>query len=342
MEDRKVMARVWLFFTCFLFLNFMGIPPANADTKADGKKKVVIIRYKLPPDNFDSTVASFKKEMAGKGYEEGKNIEYADLLTSTGDQSSIPEVEAWVDTHKDTADAFFTCGWVGMATRNKLKGTNIPQIFSFVFQPVGVNLIGGPLDKPSGSNITGVYLMYPPEKIMRLLKMLIPSAQKYGVVFNSKVPADQFFKKWHEEATPEQRQGVEFVYFDLAEGVDKVTADIKSSGVNAFGGGVSIRKPDFAPLFKIGIPVVGPKLDLLDPEKVKDTDELAGHYNPFDVCGSQAAKIVAEVFGGKKIEGIVPQPVEKQIPFINLVAAKRLGINITTTMLSGGNIQIIK
>ena len=83
----------------------------------------MIIRYRLPPDNFDDTVKHFKKEMASQGYEEGKNIEYVDLLTSTGDQVSIPEVEKCVEQHKDSAAAFVTCGWVSMVVRSKLKET---------------------------------------------------------------------------------------------------------------------------------------------------------------------------------------------------------------------------
>jgi len=334
MTIRKVFFGVLSLLACMLITANFSI----ADT---GKKKVVIIRYRLPPDDYSDVVKHFKKEMTSKGYEEGKNIEYVDFLTSTGDQTSTPEVEACVEQHKDSADGFVTCGWVGAVVRNKLKNTKIPQVFTFVFQPVGEIMAGGKLDKPSGSNVTGVYLMYPPDKIIRLVKMILPAAKKYGVVGDSRVPADRFFKKWYEETTTEQRQGVEFIYFDLADGVEKVASAIKQSGVETFGGGVAIRRPEFATLFKLGIPVIGPKLDLMEPEKIKATDDLVGHYNPFDMCGIQAARIMSDVLGGKKkIEEIVPQPVEKQIVYVNLDAAKRLGIKIPLDLLKSANIVI--
>ncbi|MBF0523894.1 MAG: hypothetical protein HQK56_02220 [Deltaproteobacteria bacterium] len=296
------------------------------------KKKVATIRYRLPPDNFAGTVASFKEEMTARGYKEGKNIEYVDLLTSTGDQSSAPEAEAFVEKNKGFIDAYLTCGWISMVVRNKIKGTNIPQVASPLYQPVAVNLVGGPLDKPSKSNIAVVYLMYPPVKTIRLLKMVLPSAKKYGIVYHSQVPADQYFKKWHEEVPVAAREGLEFIYFDLNDGVDKVMAQIKQSGVDAFGGGVAIRRPEFAGLFKMGIPVVGHK-DTIDLEKIKPTDELIGHYNPLDACGVQAAVILSDVFGGKNIGDILPQPASKQMVYVNLDAAKRLGINIPTKVL---------
>jgi len=305
-----------------------------------GMKKIVIIRYKLPPDDFQDTVKNFKIEMTNNGFIEGKNVQYVDLLTSTGDQSSTPEVEAWVDQHKDSADAFVTCGWVGMVVRNKIKGSRIPQVCTFVFQPVAVKLMGGPLDKPSGSNVTTIYLTYPPDKILQLLKAAKPSATKYGVVWHSKVPADQFFKKWYEELAPDQRQGVEFVYFDLAEGLQKVQAEIKSAGLDAFGGGLGIRRPEFAPLLKMGIPVIGPKIDYLNIDTVRATDELMGYYNPFNMCGIQAATILTDVLHGKNIGEIAPQGVEKQVVYVNLNAAKRFGITVPLKLLEGGTIII--
>ncbi|MBF0495505.1 MAG: hypothetical protein HQK58_02855 [Deltaproteobacteria bacterium] len=324
------------FLSLLIFLPLTAVNSKAEPSQMAPKKKIVIIRYKLPPDNFSSTVRMLKAEMAANGYREGENIEYADLLTATGDQSSVPEAEAFVDRHKDSADAFVTCGWISMAVRNKLKGTGIPQVATLLFQTVAINLMGGPLDRPSGSNITTIYMAYPPEKILRLLKMIIPSARKYGVVYNSRVPADQFFKKWHEETTLEQRQGLELVYFDLADGVDKVMAAIRQSGVDAFGGGVAIRKPDCTPLFHMGIPVVGPRTSLMDPEKTKPTDEVIGHFNPPDIPGAQAGKVLCEIFKGKKIGEILPQPVEKQLVYVNLDAAKRLKINVPTKLLGGG------
>lgn len=312
------------------FLGFRS--PANAD-ESGGKKRVAIVRYRFPPDDFASFMVSFKEEMTAGGYVEGKNIEYIDLLTSTGDQSSAHEVEAFAEKEKAVVDAFLTCGWVSMNVRKVIKDTNIPQVASPLLRPVAVNLVGGPLDKPSNSNVAVVYLMYPPEKIVRLLKMVMPSAKKYGVVYHSQVPADQYFRKSHEEVPMEGRAGLELIYFDLNEGVEKVMDQIRQSGVDAFGGAVAIRRAEFSPLFKMGIPVVGLKGDMMEPEKIKATDELIGHYDPFDACGGQAAKILREVFGGKKIGELLPQPAEKQLIYVNLDAAKRLGISIPTKVL---------
>lgn len=303
----------------------------------DAKKKVVIVRFKLPPDNFDSSVKAFKSQMEKKGFTEGKNIEYTDLLTTTGDKSAVAEVKPVVDANKDTADAFVTFGWIGIPVRGMLKDSTKPQIASYLLEPVAVNLIGGPIDKASGSNITAIYMLFPPDKVISALKKLKPDAKRYGIVWNSDIPADIYLKKWYDELPSGQRQGLDFVFFDLKNGLDVVKGEIKTSNVDAFGGGVALRAPANADLLKMGIPVIGAKFDLFDPEKVKATDEVFGLYNPFDLFGSQAADVLASVLGGKNVAEIIPLPVSKQLhSFVNTDAASRLKLTVPADITKDG------
>ena len=307
---------------------------------AENVKKIAIVRYKIPPHDFIECVNGFKSEMNNLGFIEGKNVEYLDFLTSTSDMKSTPEVQKFVNENKDKVDLFVTLGWVGLPTREIIKGTKIPQIYNLVFRPFGEKITGTTLDKASGSNITGVYLTYPPEKIVKLLKLVKPNAKKYGIVINSQIPADGFFKKWYEEATSTDKNGVEFVYYDLAIGLDKVIEAIKKDSLDAFGGGVGLRQASSKPLFSLGIPLVTAKLDWFEQDKVKGTDELIAHYNPFDAAGIQIAKIAKEILSGKNPGEMIPQAVEKQLVFINLDAATRLKINIPTAVLKQAAVVI--
>ncbi|WP_321491291.1 hypothetical protein [uncultured Desulfobacter sp.] len=77
------------------------------------------------------------------------------------------------------------------------------------------------------------------------------------------MPADILFKQSFDEL--ENTMGIKIVYFDLAKGVGAIMEEIQTSGIDAFGGCVNFRKPRFAKLFTIDIPVISPKLDNGNP-----------------------------------------------------------------------------
>jgi ABC-type uncharacterized transport system substrate-binding protein len=304
---------------------------ALADTK-----KVAFLRYKLPPMNFSDVIDGYKKVMEKNGFVEGKNIEYIDLLTSTGDKQSVPEVNSFTEKQKGNVDMFISCGWVSMYARKILKGSETPQIFIPVLKKVAFKLVPS-LKKGSGSNISGIYLMYPPEKILRLLKLTLPKAKKYGVCWNSKVPADVIFKESFDDL--KDNMGIQIVYFDLAEGVDKVMEQIKQSGVNAFGGCVSFRKPQYDALFHMDVPIIGAKLDHENPEAIKKTNDIVGFWNSFEAGGEQAADMTLAIWNGKTtIQDTVPQPIKKQVIYINKVGADRMGIKMPDLLKKVANV----
>jgi putative ABC transport system substrate-binding protein len=300
------------------------------------KKKVSFLRYQLPPMNFSDVIDGYKKVMKQNGYVEGENIEYIDLLTSTGDKASVPEAEAFTQEQKNNVDMFVSCGWVSMYARKILQDTSTPQLFIPVLKKVAYKLVPT-LEAGSGSNISGIYLIYPPEKILKLLKLTLPGAKKYGVCWNSKVPADVIFKESFDEL--KDNMGIQIVYFDLAEGVDPVIAQLKQSGVDAFGGCVGFRKPQFDALFHLDIPIVSAKLDHENAEATKKTNEIIGFWNSFGAGGEQAAEMTLAIWEGKTtIENTVPQAIKKQVIYVNKVGTDRMGIKISPVLLKVANV----
>jgi len=78
------------------------------------KKKVVFIRYPIAVSHFSTVVNGFKETMAKRGYVEGQNIEYVDVLTASADKRSIPDVMKAIADWHETTDMFITSGWVSM------------------------------------------------------------------------------------------------------------------------------------------------------------------------------------------------------------------------------------
>jgi len=112
-----------VFRLAFILLSILVFCPTP---QAAEMKKVVFIRYRIAPTYFATVIQEVKEGMRKRGYVEGRNITYVDVLTSTADRDSVPEVLAAVAEYKDSADMFITCGWVSMYVRDKLRETATP------------------------------------------------------------------------------------------------------------------------------------------------------------------------------------------------------------------------
>ena len=312
------MVVVWFAFAC-------GPVAWAADTSVK-PKQLVFIRYRIEPQHFQTVVDNFKRTMRLRGYEAGKHIEYIDVLTKTANIHSVPEVIAAVEKYKGTADMFVTCGWVSLYARELLKETKVPQLFVPVLESVALKMLPSLKEEPA-TNLSGLYLMYPPEKILRIAKFILPDIQNYAYVFDSAIPADVEFKAAYERLSRERLFDVKLHYFDLAAGVDKVLQQLRENRIDAYGGIVGAFKHR-KQLNKSGIPTITSfTLDIDEASikaYVKDDLTLAGLFNPFGYCGEQAAHMAADIFEGRKtIYQTRPQPA-RQVAFVNLLAAEKM------------------
>ncbi len=301
-----------------------------AGSKAAAPPKVVFIRYPIPTADFATVVDGFKKTMASRGFLTGDNIEYIDILTRSTDTASVPDVLAAVKEWQGKAAMIITCGWVSMYARAQLKESNTPQLFVPVLESVARRMLPS-LSQPPETNLSGLYLMYPPEKILRLTRLLLPRITNYAYVYDSAIPADLVFKAAYEQVPPHNSHGLTLHCLDLAEGVDRVLDDLKRLKIEAYGGIVGIFNHRQA-LTASGLPVITSfTLDIEEEELARHLQHgniVAGLYNPFRYCGEQAAEMTADIFTGKNtIEKTIPRP-SMQIAFINLEAANRLKIQV--------------
>ncbi len=317
-------------------------PAGKTQKEPAEQKKVVFIRYRIAPNAFANVVASFKKTMRQRGYEEGRNIVYVDVRTSTADRTSVPEALAAVAAHRDTADMFITCGWLSMYVRQELQDSGVPQLFVPVLRSVALKMLPS-VTLPPGTNLSGLYLMYPPEKILRLTRLLLPRLQRYAYIYDSRIPADMVFKDEYEKLSPRQRHGIDVHLLDLRQGVPAVLNALREKRIEAYGGivGAFQRRHE---LQASGLPVITSfTLDIEREEianYVRGTTVLAGLFNSFAYCGQQAAEMTADIFAGRRtIEETVPRPAA-QTAFVSLDAARRLGIHVPVAALEAVDLVI--
>jgi len=319
-------------FILIIFQVFVVLSAAPALAKP---KQVVFIRYRLEPAYFTTVLNGFKTMMNARGFVEGRDIEYVDVLTRSAGEDSIPDVVAAVDKYKNSADMFITCGWVSLKVRELLRNTEVPQLFVPVLHSVALEMLPSVTDAP-GTNLSGLYLMYKPEKILRLTRLVLPSGKNYAYVYDSRIPADQVFKKAYDQLDAKARHGFSLHFLDLAEGTGSVLAGLKRYRIDAFGGIVGVLQQRQA-LAQSGIPVITSYVLDIDRDSLRqymgDDNIVAGLFNPFGYCGEQAAGMTADIFAGlTSIEKTVPRPA-MQIAFVNLQNANKLKIPISVSVL---------
>ncbi len=323
-----------------LFIFFFLL--VTGSVQADAGKRVVFIRYRIAPSHFTTVVNGFKESMARRGFKEGEQVEYVDILTRSADSSSVPDVMAAVAEWGGKADMVITSGWVSMYARPRLKETRTPQLFVPVLKSVALRMLPSVTAAP-GTNLSGVYLMYPPEKILRLVHLLIPGLKNYAYVYDSRIPADMVFKSAYEQLKAEEYYGVTVHYLDLAAGLDQVLQDFRLKRIESYGGVVGSFKQRME-LAVSGLPVITSfTLDIERDELekyVRQGNIVAGLFNPFRYCGEQAAEMTADIFSGiTTIERTIPRPAMQQI-FINLETADRLQLPVSFKALESVDIVI--
>jgi len=305
-------------------------------------KQVVFIRYRIPPNHFTSVVEEFRAGMTKRGYLDGQNIEYVDVLTRSAEQDSLPDVISAIKKYKNSAAMFITCGWVSMEARRLLAGSDVPQLFVPVLESVALEMLPS-LTRPPDTNLSGLYLMYPPEKILRLARLVIPALRDYAYVYDSRIPADLIFKKACEHLDEPGRHGLALHYLDLAAGVEKVLAELRSRRIGAYGGIIGAFKSRQA-LRQSNIPVITSFTLDIDQQSIQqytaNDTTVAGLFNPFRYCGAQAAAMTADIFDNKRtIEATVPRPA-MQVAFINLKNATRLHLPVSFDALEAVDLVI--
>jgi len=248
--------------------------------------------------------------LAKEGFEENKRIakefldEGVDLVITLGTGITVPVVEV-------------------------LKDSGIPIVFIGVTDPVGVGLVKA-LDKPTGTNITGIAWLIPQEKVLQYIKRVLPDAQKVGFLYDTKVPQDESFMAGYKKL--KKTGGLKINYFDITSGIDadklkKIDMDVFTC---YYGGARHIKELAVLSQFK---PVIVPA----GLPMVKGSRAIAGiglhTYN----LGLQGANLAGKVLAGKSAGSL---PVERPKRFelsVHLGSAENLGIDIPLEVIGAAD-----
>jgi putative ABC transport system substrate-binding protein len=267
----------------------------------------------------------FKRKMQDLGYVEGQNL-ILDVRRAEGNLAELPNLAAQlVALHPDAVVANATPA-VSAIRRATSK---IPIVMGPTADPIGSGFIKS-LAKPGG-NITGVSIMSADlaPKSLEFLRLLVPTVTRIGVLMSANPVHALLLKQVQEAAQP---LGLKTV---------PVTAKLPADLDGAFSvlskehcdGVIVLADARFIPT----IPNLALQARLPTIYQFADFAKLGGllGYGPnlADLL-SRAAVFVDKIFKGADPADLpVEQPTKFDL-FINLKAAKALGLNVPPTLLA--------
>ena len=182
-----------------------GLALTGCSKKADSSDKVIkigIIQLVEHPA-LDKACKGFVDALAEAGYVDGKNISI-DMHNAQGDQGNCVTIANKLVNDKD--DLIFAIATpAAQAVANLTK--NIPILISAVTDPESAKLVKSN-EKPE-TNVTGTSDLTPVAQQIKLLKKIVPSAKKVGLMYCSSEPNSIFQINLAKEAC--KAEGLEFV-----------------------------------------------------------------------------------------------------------------------------------
>ncbi|HEX3032208.1 MAG TPA: ABC transporter substrate-binding protein, partial [Bacillota bacterium] len=183
------MRKLGIIFGLILGMAFLltgcGSKPAETTGKTAAPEKKVFqvgLSQFVAHPALDLDQKGFIDELAKQGFVEGDNV-HIDIKNSQGDPNLAKTIaDQFVADKKDVILSITTPS--SQAAAMAAKGTGIPVVYIAVSDALGSGLISD-MNKPTGTNITGVYSADPVEEQMDLIREIQPGIKKIGVLYNA-------------------------------------------------------------------------------------------------------------------------------------------------------------
>jgi len=282
---------------------------------------------------LDAAREGFIEALKESGYEDGKNIKI-DLQNAQGDVTNAQTIaRKFADEKVDIIFAIATPA--AQAAANVTK--EIPILITAVTDPVSAGLAQS-LEKPGG-NVTGTTDMNPVADQIKLVKELVPNAEKVGILYNageinSQIQVDIAKETAKElgitivEATVSNSSEVNQAAQSLVGRVDAIYVPTDNTIVSAIGAVIKVANDN-------KIPVIGSESGQVE------AGAIATKGIDYKDLGKQTGRVAVEVINGKKPQDIPIKGSENISLIINQKAADAIGLTIPKELLDKAD-QVIK
>ena len=301
-------------------------------TAAFAADKHVAITQIVEHPALDAARKGVKDELEAQGYVEGDNLKW-----SYESAQGAPAVASQI-AKKFAGEAPDVV--VGIATPSAqalaASARGIPLVFSAVTDPVGAKLVKSMTE--GNKNATGVSDLSPIKSHMELVKQIVPTAKRLGVIYNPgetnsvvlvdlvKQFAPELGMKVVEASSPKSSD-VLAAARSLVGKVDAIYVPTDNTVVSAF---ESVIKVAYA----AKIPVIA-----ADTDSVKRGAAAALGFNYYDL-GRQTGKLVVSILKGQKTIDLIPQGVSKTELFVNPDSALKMGVRLAREFVESAKVVV--
>lgn len=270
---------------------------------------------------LDSVRDGVKEELAAQGFEAGKNLKW-EYQSAQGNPGTAAQIaRKFIGDKPDVIVAIATPSAQAVVAATK----SIPTVYSAVTDPVAAQLVAG--WEASGTNVTGVSDLLELQKQIDLIKQVVPSAKRVGMVYNpgeanSVVVVEQFKKLLPAagltlvEATAPRTVDVGQAARSLVGKVDVVYTNTDNNVVSAYEALVKVATDAKIPLIAS------------DTDSVK-RGAIAALGIDYKDLGRQTGKVVARILKGEAPGTIASETSDKLQLFVNPKAAASQGVTLS-------------
>ncbi|KZY63749.1 ABC transporter permease [Oleiphilus sp. HI0071] len=291
---------------------------------ASAEEKHVSITQIVEHPALDSVRQGVKDVLAEAGYREGENLKW-EYQSAQGNPTTAAQIaKKFAGSNPDVIVAIATPSAQAMVA--SARSSNI--IFSAVTDPVGAKLVKA-WDKPS-PRVSGVSDLTPVDKHMALVKEIVPSAKKLGVIYNPGEANSVSLVELVKKHAPEQG-------LDVVEAASPKSADVQTAMRSLVGKVDAIYLPTDNTVISAleGVLKIAEQTDIpviaADTDSVKRGAIAALGFNYYDV-GRQTGAMVVEVLNGKAPGDLPVQGVDKTELYLNPGAAAAMGIELPASL----------
>jgi putative tryptophan/tyrosine transport system substrate-binding protein len=273
---------------------------------------------------LDTLRESLKEGLGNQGFVEGKNLTWT-YENAQGNPTTAVQI-----SHKLTSlqPSVIVTLSTPMTQAVASATTTIPIVFGAVTDPEVAKLTGH-------SNITGLTDYVPPQQQLDLIKTILPDLKAIGVLFNSGEANSQKQVKEIKalcdkegikvvEATVSKTSDVVSVVKTLIGRVDAILLPTDNTVISALESIVKISGEHKTPVFGSDVDIVR-------------RGALAAYGVDWHESGLALAKMVGGLLNGQSIESLSIQNPDQLLLYINLEAAKKMGISISEDLQKKAN-----
>jgi len=301
----------------------MAAPSAWAAGPAP--KSVAVIAIVDHPA-LDAVRDGVRDALKAAGYDPAKNLKWQ-FQSAQGNNATAAQIaRKFVGDRPDAIVAISTPAAQAVAAASK----EVPLVYAAVTDPVAAQLVPS-TQQGSDTNVTGVSDALPLDRQIELIKKLVPTAKRIGMVYNPGEANSVVVVKQMQDVLPKSGMS-------LIEAAAPRTVDVGSAARSLIGkADVIYANTDnnvvaaFEALAKVSndakIPLIAS-----DTDSVKRGAVAALGVNYHDM-GVQAGRMVVRILKGDKPGAIPPETAGKLALYVNSSAAQKQGVTLSDAML---------